>query len=148
MATEITDNPEVLNGKRVLVVDDEESIRSLLGLVFSRSGVEVISAADGEEALQIIQDPATLPIDLVITDNDMPKKKGTELIKEAKIIKPSLPFILMSGGLFGGLNDEDIRKKVEELGANAGISKPFNLKNLVDTARKVLKPKPQVTETV
>ena len=79
---------------KVLVVDDERGIRESLTMILEDDGYIVVSAKDGEEALQKIKE---LKIDLVILDVWLPKIKGTELLKEILSIKENLPVIMISG---------------------------------------------------
>ncbi len=79
---------------KVLVVDDERGIRESLAMILEDDGYIVVSARDGEEALQKIKE---LKIDLVILDVWLPKIKGPELLKEILSIKENLPIIMISG---------------------------------------------------
>ena len=84
---------------RILVVDDEEGIRTLLRNILVREGHHVTTAADGVEALQVVD---TQPVDLVITDLIMPEKEGVETISELRKRFPAVKIIAMSGGGMGG----------------------------------------------
>lgn len=79
---------------KVLVVDDERGIRESLAMILEDDGYVVVSAKDGEEALQKVKE---LKIDLVILDVWLPKIKGTEVLKEILSIKENLPVIMISG---------------------------------------------------
>ena len=66
---------------RILVVDDEESIREFLEIMLRKEGYEVTCAEDGAKALEIIKKKS---VDMVISDMQMPNKTGIELLKEEK----------------------------------------------------------------
>ena len=83
----ITDDE--LNGKEtVLVVDDEEMVLTMAEMVLKSRGYRVLTAASGEEALEVISQTKSL-IDLMITDMVMPKMNGRELIEKVRVITPS-----------------------------------------------------------
>jgi len=79
---------------RVLVADDDEAIRLTLGDVLKRAGCRVHTASDGIEAVRILE---AVPVDLLITDYDMPRMSGLELIRWCQAILPDLPTLLISG---------------------------------------------------
>ncbi|MBP7828651.1 MAG: response regulator [Kiritimatiellae bacterium] len=80
-------------GRTVLIVDDEESIRKMLGRCLTRWGFQVAFAEDGREAWQMLQDGA---YDLVITDNSMPVMRGEELARQVKVKYPGMPVIMLT----------------------------------------------------
>jgi len=91
---EINEPPAEADAKvRILYVDDEPSLRKYGELVLQRSGFEVDTAADGEEAWAALQ---TRKYDLLITDNHMPNVTGLELIKKVGAAGLRLPIILAS----------------------------------------------------
>lgn len=79
----------------ILVVEDEEAVRSMLRQMLERAGHVVAEAPDGEEALHAYR---ARPADLVITDILMPKKGGLVAIKEIQALAPGAPIIAISGG--------------------------------------------------
>jgi len=79
--------------KKILLVDDEESIQLLYKEEFTDEGYEVISALNGEEALEKFK---TDPPDLVILDIQMPGMNGIEVLRQMKMINSSMPVILSS----------------------------------------------------
>lgn len=80
---------------RILIVDDEELIRILMSSFMERLFGEVVSAIDGQDALEKFTQQG--PFDMVLTDIRMPKMNGRELIKELRRIDPKLFIAVMSG---------------------------------------------------
>jgi CheY-like chemotaxis protein len=78
----------------ILCVDDEETPRTLRRLILQKQGYQVLTAASGVEALEVL-DRAN--IDLVLSDQMMPGMTGTELTKSVKAVRPTMPVILISG---------------------------------------------------
>ena len=78
----------------ILCVDDEEIPRTLRKLILQKQGYEVIDAASGKDALEML---AVHHVDLVLTDQLMPGMAGTELTKHIKSTSPLLPVIIVSG---------------------------------------------------
>src|SRR5207248_1920299 len=81
-------------GARVLVVDDEEVVRDVIGSMLRGAGLVVREAADAQSALSAIQ---AEPFDLVITDLSMPEMSGIDLARVARRAYPRLPFLLLTG---------------------------------------------------
>ena len=81
--------------RRILIVDDEPSVRDVMATVLIDAGYSVQTAADGHIALQIID---LTPPDLIITDVMMPHLDGWSLLARARERNPTLPVILMSAG--------------------------------------------------
>ncbi len=95
MATDLqADQAAVATGPgRVLVVDDERSMRELLSIVLRRDGYEVVVAEDGAGALEVL---GRTRVDVLITDIRMPTMNGVELLREAKRIAPDMVSIVMT----------------------------------------------------
>ena len=81
-------------GLRVLVVDDEPSVRQMIGEALRRSGSTVETATDGQDALEKFQQNE---FDIVITDRGMPLMYGDALAVAIKELAPSMPIIMMTG---------------------------------------------------
>src|SRR5260370_16881701 len=77
---------------RVLVVDDEKSMRDLLSITLEKEGYDVLTAAGGEAAIEALRRDVT---DAVITDLRMPKVDGLQVLRAAKEISPDLAVILI-----------------------------------------------------
>jgi len=78
----------------ILCVDDEETPRTLRKLILQKQGYQVITAASGVEALEVLNREN---ISLVLSDQMMPGMTGTELTKSVKALRPAMPVILISG---------------------------------------------------
>jgi len=114
----------------LLIIDDDDEIRMMLGRLFEDSGHSVGLAADGDKGLKYIKENDT---DLVITDIIMPEKEGLETIRELKRDYPDIKIIVISGG--GNLNVESYFKIAKTFGADASLEKPFmpsDLTKIVD----------------
>ncbi len=119
---------------KILIIDDDVSIRKLLKAMFEKSNYEVVDAADGEEGIK--QFKKYLP-DLVITDLIMPGKEGLETIKDIKNINPNSKIIAMSGG--GTVEPDMYLKLAKSMGASHVFSKPINSSLLLSTIAEILK---------
>lgn len=118
---------------RILVVDDEESLRRLLRRTLEGSGHQVTEAGDGQTALEVLKDS---PADLVITDLYMPNTDGLELILKLRAFSPGLKVIALSGG--SQFKRMDTLSIAEQMGAYAAIRKPLDLESLLETVRRAL----------
>jgi CheY-like chemotaxis protein len=78
----------------ILCVDDEETPRTLRKLILQKQGYQVVTAASGAEALELLN---RTKINLVLSDQMMPGMTGTELTKSVKAMRPAIPVILISG---------------------------------------------------
>lgn len=116
----------------VLLVDDEENIRSSLGDYLQREGFEVVLASNGEEALKYL---GRLSPDLVILDVRMPKMDGLEVCQEVRRRSHYIPIIMISGEKM-----ETIDQVVGlEVGADKYLIKPVGLPVLVAEVRALLR---------
>ena len=112
--------------KRILVVDDEPDIVKTVAKAIRRQGFDVVSAADGEEALERVKDSHP---DLVILDIQMPKLDGIAVLQKIKgdPQTTSLPVIMLTAKA----GDEDMFKGYK-YGANYYIPKPFKIAEVLD----------------
>ena len=119
---------------RVLIIDDEEPIRSMLKLMLERDGYEVDEAPDGMEAIRIYRQN---PADLIITDLIMPNQDGIGMIIALKKEFPDVKIIAMSGG---GLNKpEGYLKGAKKLGAACTLTKPIDRNEMLRAVKDVLR---------
>lgn len=116
---------------RILVVEDESSIRHFSATALLRSGYRVDTAEDGEVAWSLLQ---RSPYDLMLTDNSMPKISGLELIKMVFLARMNLPAIMISGAF---PNEEFARSPW--LRPAATLLKPFSVADLLETVAKLLR---------
>ncbi|MBN2497658.1 MAG: response regulator [Deltaproteobacteria bacterium] len=120
--------------KRVLVVDDEAGIRSMLSLYFDKNGYEVIEAADGATALQHLQ---AQPPDVIVLDAMLPGVHGFDICFQVKHAQATrhIPVIMISAVYRGWRYADDVRKKY---GADAFLEKPLRLDELKHTIEQAL----------
>ncbi len=119
--------------QRILVVDDDPSVRQLVCLVLLRVGYQVDSAEDGEIGLEMLQAMRHTPNPyvLLITDNNMPKMSGVDLIQKARSEGLALPIILATG---------TPPMNMESLQLAAILLKPFTVDHLVRMVENILPP--------
>lgn len=114
----------------ILVVDDEERVRELI-YSFLREDYDVLLAADGLEAMECYELHAGR-IAAVITDVQMPRVNGWELVEWLHRRRPQLPVIVVSGHSVGRMGRLLLRREV------VWLKKPFELKELVTTLKRML----------
>ena len=115
---------------RILVVDDEESIRDLLRLVLTGEGYSVVTASGGEEAIGYLK---AQQFDLVITDLVMPGVNGVEVLRVAKRIDPNYPVMVITG-----FPSVETVTQLVRLGVGDYLTKPFNIDAVRVTVAKLL----------
>jgi DNA-binding response OmpR family regulator len=118
----------------ILLVDDDAPLLRLVVEYLSRAGHAVTTAANGNEAMRLVQDST---FDLVITDLIMPEKEGMAIIMDLRRTIPTLKIIAISGG--GRIDGGDYLAIAKQLGASETLSKPFSAKELLDVVSTVLK---------
>jgi DNA-binding response OmpR family regulator len=119
--------------KRILVVDDEETVRNLLKVILERERYQVIAAADGKEAIRLFR---RNPCDLIITDIIMPEQEGLKTIFDLRRDHPDVRIIAISGGGQYGLGG--YLDAAAALGADETFAKPFDRIELLKTVRDLL----------
>jgi len=115
---------------KILVVDDEEALRTVLSAELEGEGYQVSTAADGEEAIKII---GSQQFHLILLDIKMPNVDGFEVLKHVKQHQPATKVIMLTG--FADLKNAIESKK---LGAEDFVSKPYDLVDLLTTVERVL----------
>jgi two-component system, cell cycle sensor histidine kinase and response regulator CckA len=119
-----------MNGN-VLLVEDNGALRMLFGMLLRVEGFTVMEAADGDEAMKIIEaGPET--IHLLVTDLGLPKIGGIDLIARARTVRPAIKILATSG-----LGQKNIQKMVKEAGADVFVPKPFSVPDVIDVIRKM-----------
>ena len=110
---------------RVLVVDDDLRLRRILSMFLSLEGFDVVTVANGEDALREVEDR---PPDVVVMDVMMPGIDGLEVCRRMRgDSKPAVPVVM-----FTALSGDREAERARTAGANHLITKPFNLLGLAD----------------
>jgi two-component system response regulator PilR (NtrC family) len=115
---------------KILVADDELSMREFLKILLTKEGHEVICAADGEEALSLFQ---AHPCDLLVSDIKMAKVDGLELLRKVKEFRPNMAVVMITA--YGSPEDAIAAMKA---GAYDYLTKPFKLKEIKSVIRNAL----------
>ena len=118
---------------RILIVEDDKSVRELLHEILKRAGHEVMAAGNGKEAIALHRDS---PADLIITNILMPEKEGLETIQEMRREDPEIKIIAISGG--GQIGPADYLEVARRFGAMRTFSKPFDRKELLRAVSDLL----------
>ena len=114
--------------KRILIVDDDPSIRYMLSRVLLDEGYVTLSAANGSDGLKAASDPN---VDLVLLDLKMPGMNGQQTLQELAVLRPGLPVIIMTA--FPGQRGE-----APLAGASALLQKPLDFPILLEAIKKLL----------
>jgi signal transduction histidine kinase/CheY-like chemotaxis protein len=135
-STVSTCSPPVIKkrkGARILVIDDEESVRSVLSRILSRVKYQVNVAKDGEEGIRLFNEKA---YDIVLTDLGMPGMSGWDVCREIKKMNPRTPV-----GMITGWGMEIGEEKIQEVELDFLISKPFDSNQILDIVAKTMESK-------
>ncbi len=124
--------PNISRSQRILVVEDEDTVRRIVVQTLTRSGFEVHQASDGLEAMQLLSDPAE-KFDLLLTDIVMPAMTGIELAERIAELRPNLVVIYMSGYAAEIVGDGTPLPESAVL-----LRKPFSLSSLLRTVNDQL----------
>lgn len=118
--------------KKILIADDESHILHVVSMKLKNAGYSVVSAMDGEEALELA---STERPDLIITDYQMPVVTGLELCRQLRVIRPDrdTPIIMLTARGF----DMDLGQ-LGRLGVSTVITKPFSPRELLDKVEQLL----------
>ena len=124
------DQQSQFSGEKILIVDDEEVIVKLTGLLLEKRGFDVLAASDGEQCLQMVakHHPA-----LVLLDYMMPLMNGLDTLKQIKSCYPDISVVM-----FTGKGNEDVAVELMRAGAADYLRKPFANKSLVERIDTVL----------
>jgi two-component system response regulator PilR (NtrC family) len=125
---------------RILVVDDEESIREFLEIMLKKEGFEVTLAEDGKRAQEILKKKS---FEMVISDLQMPNVSGIELLKFTKDLNPDIVFMIITA--FG---TTETAVEAMKLGAYDYITKPFKIDEVRILSHHALKSKRLETENI
>jgi two-component system, OmpR family, response regulator RegX3 len=120
-----------MSSGRILIADDEPSVRDSVGYALIQEGFEVASAADGEEATEMVGDG--VPYDLLILDIMMPGPSGLDICRDVRS-RSAVPIILLTA------KDAEVDKVVGlEVGADDYVTKPFSVRELLGRVRAQLR---------
>ena len=117
---------------RILIIDDDDTLRGIIVKSLTHAGHEVVHTNNGRKGVELFR---SNPTDLVVTDMVMPEQEGMETIKILHREFPQLRIIAMSGGLDGSELYLDLTRR---LGAACTLTKPFTLQQLKEAIEIVL----------
>lgn len=119
---------------RILVVDDEPSIRKPIRIALLQAGYEVVEAADGQEAIMTLRDGDNpLMVDAVLCDIRMPRINGVDAILYFRAQYPSIPVIVLTG-----YPDCDLAISLMKLGVSDYLVKPIAKQDLLRTLKRAV----------
>lgn len=143
--------PELSNSSYILVVEDEDIIREMVVLALKEQGYEVVTAIDGQTALNLLQEsesPAHSSFDLIVLDLMLPQVNGLDLCRLLRYQGNTIPILILSAKV-----SETDRVLGLEVGADDYLTKPFSMRELVARCRALLRrqsfstiPKPSVLQ--
>ena len=117
-------------GCKILIVEDEKSIRDVLELNLSLDNFDVLSCSNGADAIKVAEESN---VQIIIMDVMMPKMNGIEAIQKIKAKRPEIPIIMLSA-----LNQSTDKIKGLKAGADDYVAKPFNYEELLLRIEKQL----------
>ncbi|MBQ5953636.1 MAG: response regulator transcription factor [Lachnospiraceae bacterium] len=126
--------------EKVMIVDDEERIRSLMRDFLVREGIQTVEASDGEEALTLFFEHKDL--DVIILDVMMPKLNGWQVLEEIRRYS-QVPVIMLTA-----LSEEQDELKGFRLGVDEYVTKPFSPRVLVARVKSILKKKEETAADI
>ncbi len=118
---------------KILIIDDDPQVRSLLTERFQKAGFEAFHAENGRQGMKMLS--TCLP-DLIVTDLIMPEQEGIETIMQLRRDYPQIKIIAISGGIRGGT--VNFLAAARELGASKVYKKPFQFQELLDGVNELL----------
>jgi two-component system, response regulator, stage 0 sporulation protein F len=126
---------------RILVIDDDDLVRTAVQQMLENKGFDVVVAARGQTALRILDDGH---FDAIVVDIFMPDMDGLETIRAFRERSPEIAIVAMSGTKFyeGTASAPDFLLMATKLGANASLRKPFRSRDLVATIESCLASRP------
>ena len=116
----------------ILVIDDQESMRSIISQMLEDKGHKVVTAEDGEQGLRTFEEnPASF--NLVMCDVNLPKIDGFEFLKRVKTAHPKIPVILLTG-----TNEDMAQYMGKEYKADAVLKKPFIVEDVMQIVEAII----------
>src|SRR3954452_17620130 len=122
----------------ILIVDDEQSYRQLLTLVFQEAGHNIRTAMNGRQALELL---AQTPAQVIVSDVKMPDMDGIEMLRSVRETMPDIGVVLMTA--FASV---ETAREAFKLGADDFITKPFDVEELKLIVRKTLEKQALIDE--
>ena len=118
--------------RTALIVDDAQTMRKLVSFTLRTCGLEVLEAGDGVEGLQILR---SRPVDLIITDVNMPRMDGIEFTRQARQVLAgrSVPILILTTE-----SEAEKKNRARAAGASGWIVKPFQQQQLLAVVGRVL----------
>ena len=126
----MTARPSSVTISRILLAEDDDSMRGFLVRALKKAGYDVIAFPNGEEAFERLKSE---PFTLLLTDIVMPKMDGIELARRASELDPDLKIMFITGFAAVALNADSNAPKDAKV-----LSKPFHLRDLVNEVQKML----------
>ncbi|HTI38399.1 MAG TPA: sigma-54 dependent transcriptional regulator [Vicinamibacterales bacterium] len=127
---ETIERTDAASAARILIVDDERSMREMLAILLRREGHDVVTAENGRSAIDFI---GRRSFDVVVSDARMPDVDGLEVLRQARAANPAVIAIMVTA-----YGSPDLIRGVETLGVNDYVEKPFNTEVLKFRIRKEL----------
>ena len=121
--------------KKILVIDDSETIRQQVKHALAATGYEVVEAVDGVDGLEKLR--AIADLDMALCDVNMPRMNGLEMIAEVQRTGPKIPILMLTTE-----GQPSLIKRAREAGAKGWIVKPFKAELLVAAVTKLIDPRP------
>ncbi len=125
---------------KILVVDDDGSIRRVIRMDLEKAGYIVYTAYNGIEGLEMVKE---VEPDLIISDIEMPKMDGVEFYEKLRAEDTSIPFIFLTGS-----SDEERKISVLKLGVDGYLTKPFSKKELIVRVESLLEKAKKITQNI
>ena len=118
--------------KTILAVDDSSSLRQMVAFSLKAAGYQVVEAVDGQDGLDKAKQQT---VDLVLTDQNMPKMDGLTLIKSLRGLPTyaKVPILMLTTE-----SSDDMKSKGRAAGANGWLVKPFDPQRLIEVVKKVI----------
>jgi putative nucleotidyltransferase with HDIG domain len=132
--------PRLRKSARILVVDDEAHVRTMMGATLERQGYDVQLAASGREAMEILERNA---FDLVLTDIVMQDGNGIALLERMHVRQPNLPVVMVTA-----IHDISVAIDAMRRGAYDYLLKPFEREHLLSTVQRALEHRQALQESL
>jgi two-component system, chemotaxis family, chemotaxis protein CheY len=118
--------------KTILAVDDSSSLRQMVAFSLKAAGYAVVEAVDGQDGLEKAK---TTTVDLVLTDQNMPRMDGLSLIKQLRGLPAyqKVPILMLTTE-----SSDEMKQKGRAAGANGWLVKPFDPQRLIEVVKKVI----------